>query len=36
MKRFSGTTFGLKRVGKHLTDGDLRKAYSEYNESEET
>ena len=36
MKRFSGTTFGLKRVGKYLTDGDLRKAYAEYKESEET
>jgi hypothetical protein len=36
MERFSGTIFGLKRVGKYLTDGDLRKAYSEYKESEET
>jgi hypothetical protein len=36
MERFSGTIFGLKRVGKYLTDGDLRKAYAEYKESEET
>ncbi|MHA2082103.1 MAG: hypothetical protein ACW99H_13270 [Candidatus Thorarchaeota archaeon] len=36
MDRFSGTIFGLKRVGKYLTDGDLRKAYAEYKESEET
>lgn len=36
MERFSGTIFGLKRIGKYLTDGDLRKAYAEYKESEET
>jgi hypothetical protein len=36
MDRFSGTIFGLKKVGKYLTDGDLRKAYAEYKESEET
>ena len=36
MERFSGTIFGLKRVGKYITDGDLRKAYAEYKESEET
>ncbi len=36
MERFSGTIFGLKRVGKYLTDGDMRKAYAEYKESEET
>ena len=36
MERFSGTIFGLKKVGKYLTDGDLRKAYAEYKESEET
>jgi hypothetical protein len=36
MERFSGTIFGFKRVGKYLTDGDMRKAYSEYKESEET
>ncbi|MHA1907228.1 MAG: hypothetical protein ACW98Y_08030 [Candidatus Thorarchaeota archaeon] len=35
MERFKGTLFGLKRVGKYLTDGELRKAYSEYKESEE-
>lgn len=35
MDRFKGTLFGLKRVGKYLTDGELRKAYSEYKESEE-
>lgn len=36
MERLSGTIFGLKRVGKYLLDGDLRKAYAEYKESEET
>ncbi len=36
MERFSGTIYGLKRVGKYLTDGDLRKAYAQYKESEET
>jgi len=36
VERFSGTIFGLKRVGKYLTDGDLRKAYADYKESEET
>ncbi|MFW9795012.1 MAG: hypothetical protein ACFFEE_11950, partial [Candidatus Thorarchaeota archaeon] len=36
MERFSGTIFGLKRVGKYLTDGDLRRAYADYKESEET
>jgi len=36
MERFSGTIFGLKKVGKYLTDGNLRKAYAEYRESEET
>jgi hypothetical protein len=36
MERFSGTIFGLKKVGKYLTDGDLRKAYADYKESEET
>jgi hypothetical protein len=36
MERFSGTIFGLKRIGKYLTDGELRKAYAEYKESEET
>lgn len=36
MERLSGTIFGLKKVGKYLTDGDLRKAYAEYKESEET
>ncbi len=35
MDKFKGTLFGLKRVGKYLTDGELRKAYSEYRESEE-
>jgi len=36
MERFTGTIFSLKKVGKYLTDGDLRKAYAEYKESEET
>ncbi|MFW9846712.1 MAG: hypothetical protein ACFFD6_08190 [Candidatus Thorarchaeota archaeon] len=36
MERFSSTIFGLKKVGKYLTDGELRKAYAEYKESEET
>ncbi len=35
MEKFKGSLFGLKRVGKYLTDSDLRKAYSEYKESEE-
>jgi len=35
MDKFKGTLFGLKRVGKYLTDSELRKAYSEYKESEE-
>jgi hypothetical protein len=36
MERFSSTIFGLKKVGKYLTDGDLRKAYADYKESEGT
>ncbi len=35
MARFKGGIFGLKKVGKYLTDSDLRKAYAEYKESEE-
>jgi hypothetical protein len=35
MERFKGSLFGLKRVGKYLTDSDLRKAYAEFKESEE-
>ncbi|MHA1959594.1 MAG: hypothetical protein ACW99U_05155 [Candidatus Thorarchaeota archaeon] len=36
MDRLSGKLFGLKKVGKYLTDSELRKAYAEYKESEET
>jgi hypothetical protein len=35
MERFRGTKFGLMKVGKYLTDSELRKAYAEYKESEE-
>jgi hypothetical protein len=35
MEKFKGSMFGLKRVGKYLTDSDLRKAYTEFKESEE-
>ncbi|MBD3406127.1 MAG: hypothetical protein GF411_08385 [Candidatus Lokiarchaeota archaeon] len=35
MERFRGTKFGLLKVGKYLTDSDLRQAYAEYKESEE-
>jgi len=35
MDRFKGTLFGIKKVGKYLTDADLRQAYTEFKESEE-
>ncbi|MHA2067768.1 MAG: hypothetical protein ACXABY_25680, partial [Candidatus Thorarchaeota archaeon] len=34
MRRLSDKLFGLKRVGKYLTDSELRQAYSEFKESE--
>ncbi|TXT57903.1 MAG: hypothetical protein BAJATHORv1_10611 [Candidatus Thorarchaeota archaeon] len=35
MERFRDTKFGLLKIGKYLTDSELRQAYSEYKESEE-
>ncbi len=35
MDRFKGTLFGIKKVGKYLTDNELRQAYTEFKESEE-
>ncbi len=35
LRRLSDRMFNLKRVGKYLTDSDLRKAYKDYKESEE-
>jgi hypothetical protein len=34
--RLSGAIFGFKRIAKYLTDSELRKAYAEYKESEDT
>ncbi len=36
MRRLSDTLFGIKRIGKYLTDSELRQAYSEFRESENT
>ncbi|MHA2233175.1 MAG: hypothetical protein ACXAB4_11885 [Candidatus Hodarchaeales archaeon] len=34
-RRISDKMFGLRKIGKYLTDGDLRKAYKDYKQSEE-
>ncbi|MHA2003662.1 MAG: hypothetical protein ACW975_06220 [Candidatus Thorarchaeota archaeon] len=36
MRKLSDRLFGLKRIGKYLTDSELRQAYSEFKESENT
>ncbi|MHA2141893.1 MAG: hypothetical protein ACXADC_05510 [Candidatus Thorarchaeota archaeon] len=36
MRKLSDKLFGLKRIGKYLTDSELRQAYSEFRESENT